>query len=305
MQKRFLLREGFSLLHNSFHRSGYRLLTGCLGAVIFAFGMNTLIVPLDLYTAGLLGYAQMARTLVENALGMSFQLDIANIIYYVLNIPIFYLAFKNLGKRFVLSTILYLSVYSVAAMFIPIPAEPLLDDSITCTLLGALICGAGFGFTLTCGGSLGGIDIVGLALSKQIRWITVGRFGMAANVLLYVCCFFLFSLEVVIYSIIYTAAFCLVVDRFHQQNINLQVLVFTKASDPEVPHRLTEKLGRGCTCWDGKGAYTGDPLHVFCICTSKFELDDLRQSVYEVDPHAFITVQEGVQIYGNYLRKLN
>ncbi|MBR2928507.1 MAG: YitT family protein [Oscillospiraceae bacterium] len=293
------------MLHNSFHRSGYRMLTGCIGAVIFAFGMNTLIVPLDLYTAGLLGYAQVARTLVENALGMTFQVDIANIIYYVLNIPIFYLAFKTLGKHFVVCTILYLSVYSGVSMIIPIPAEPLLDDAITCTLLGALICGAGFGFTLTCGGSLGGIDIVGLAISKKVRWITVGRFGMVANVLLYLSCFFLFSLETVIYSIIYTAAFCLVVDRFHQQNINLQVLIFTKASDPEVPHRLTEKLGRGCTCWDGKGAYTGDPLHVFCICTSKFELDALRQTVYEVDPHAFITVQEGVQIYGNYLRKLN
>ncbi len=293
------------MLHDSLHRSGFRMVTGCIGALIFAFGMNLFIVPLDLYTAGLLGYAQLARTLVENALGTTFQVDIANIIYYVLNIPIFYLAFKTMGRRFVVCTVLYLSVYSVAATFIPIPAAPLLEDTITCTLIGALVCGAGFGLTLTCGGSLGGIDIVGLAISKRVRWITVGRFGMAANVLLYVGCFFLFSLHTVIYSIIYTAAFCLVVDRFHQQNINLQVLIFTKANDPEVPHRLTEKLGRGITCWDGKGAYTGDALHVFCICTSKFELDDLRSSVYEIDPHAFITVQEGVQIYGNYLRKLN
>lgn len=293
------------MLHDSLHRSGFRMVTGCLGAIIFAFGMNTLIVPLDLYTAGLLGYAQLARTLVENALGMTFGIDIANIIYYVLNIPIFYLAFKTMGRRFVVCTVLYLSVYSVAASIIPIPASPLLSDTLTCTLLGALICGAGFGLTLTCGGSLGGIDIVGLSISKKVRWITVGRFGMVANVLLYVSCFFLFALHTVIYSVIYTAAFCLVVDRFHQQNINLQVLIFTKADDPEVPHRLTEKLGRGITCWDGKGAYTGDPLHVFCICTSKYELDDLRHSVYEIDPHAFVTVQEGVQIYGNYVRKLN
>ena len=293
------------MLHDSLHRSGFRMVTGCIGALIFAFGMNLFIVPLDLYTAGLLGYAQLARTLVENALGMTFQVDIANIIYYVLNIPIFYLAFKTMGRRFVVCTVLYLSVYSVAASIIPIPAIPLLDDTITCTLIGALICGVGFGLTLTCGGSLGGIDIVGLAISKKVRWITVGRFGMVANVLLYLSCFFLFSLDTVIYSIIYTAAFCLVVDRFHQQNINLQVLIFTKASDPDVPHRLTEKLGRGVTCWEGMGAYTGDPLHVFCICTSKFELDDLRSSVHEIDPRAFITVQEGVQIYGNYLRKLN
>lgn len=293
------------MLYTSLHRSGFRMLTGCLGAALFAFGMNVLIVPLGLYTAGLLGYAQLLRTLVESALHMTFQVDIANIIYYVMNIPIFFIAYRVLGKRFVGRTVLYLSVYSLVATLIPIPAEPILADSLTCTLLGALVCGAGFGLTLTCGGSLGGLDIVGLAISKRVRWITVGRFGMVANVLLYVCCFFLFPLETVVYSVVYTAAFCLVTDRFHQQNINMQVMIFTKASDPTVPHRLTEKLGRGITCWDGSGAYTGDPLHVFCICTSKYELDDLRQSVHEIDPHAFVTVQEGVQIYGNYARKLS
>lgn len=293
------------MLHDSLHRSGFRMVTGCFGAILFAFGMNTLVVPLGLYSAGLLGYAQLARTLVENITGLAFTFDIATVIYYALNIPIFYLAYKTLGKRFVICTVLYLSVYSIAAFLIPIPAAPVLEDTITCTVLGALLCGAGFGLTLTCAGSLGGIDIVGLALSKRIRWITVGRFGMAANVLLYVCCFFIFELHIVVYSVIYTATFCLVVDRFHQQNINLQVLIVTKADDPTVPHRLTEKLGRGVTCWDGRGAYTGDPLHVFCVCTSKYELDDLRSTVYAIDPHAFITVQEGVQIYGNYVRKLD
>ena len=84
----------------------------------------------------------------------------------------------------------------------------------------------------------------------------------------------------------------------------MQVLVFTKAEDATVPRRLTEKLGRGITCWEGKGAYTDDAVHVFCICTSKFELDELCSSVREIDPRAFITVQEGVQVYGNYIKKL-
>lgn len=293
------------MIYQSLHRNSLRMLTGVVGAVIFAFGMNLFIVPLQLYTAGLLGYAQVARTLVERMLNMSFQIDIANIIYYVLNVPIFYIAFKHLGKRFVVSTVLFLTTYSVVASFIPIPAEPLLDETLTGMLIGALICGCGFGITLTCGGSLGGVDIVGLAISKKVNWLTVGRFGIIANVLLYVGCFFLFDLHTVVYSVIYTVVFCVVTDRFHQQNINMQVLVVTKAKDPAVPHMLAEKLGRGVTCWEGSGAYTGDPLHVFCICTSKYELEDLRQTVLEIDPNAFITVQQGVQIFGNYLRKLS
>ena len=292
------------MLYQSMHRSGFRIVTGALGAILFSFGMNLFIMPLGLYTAGLLGYAQVLRTLLQQSLHLTSQVDIANILYYVMNIPIFYAAYKNLGKHFVVCTLAYTTAYSLSATLIPIPAAPILGDTLTCALLGALICGAGFGLTLTCGGSLGGLDIVGLSICKRIPWLTVGRFGLLVNVLLYTVCFFLFGVEVVIYSVIYTAAFYLVTDRFHQQNINLQVLIFTKAEDPSVPLRLAKTLGRGVTCWDGSGAYTGDPLHVFCICTSKYELEDLRQSVYRVDPHAFITVQEGVQIYGNYTRKL-
>ena len=293
------------MLHTSLHNNGWRLVTGTIGAIIFAFGMNLFIVPLVLYTAGLLGYAQVARTLLETMLGMHFQVDIANIIYYVLNIPIFFVAYKHMGKRFFVYTVLYLTAYSVAASFIPIPAEPLIADTITCTLIGALICGCGFGFTLTCGGSLGGLDIVGLAISKKVRWLTVGRFGILVNGLLYLTCFFLFDLSTVLYSLIYTVAFCMVTDRFHQQNINMQVMIVMKTPGEDVPRRLTEKLGRGVTCWEGSGAYTGDPLRVFWVCTSKYELDDLRETVYSIDPGAFFTVQQGVSIYGNYMRKLD
>ena len=293
------------MLHNSLHNNGFRLVTGTVGSIIFAFGMNLFIVPLVLYTAGLLGYAQVARTLLETVGGMHFQVDIANIIYYVLNIPIFFVAYRHMGKRFFVNTILYLTVYSVAASLIPIPAAPLIDDTITCTLIGALICGCGFGFTLTCGGSLGGLDIVGLAISKKVRWLTVGRFGILVNATLYIACFFLFDLPTVLYSLIYTVAFCMVTDRFHQQNINMQVMIATKAPGEDVPRRLTEKLGRGVTCWEGSGAYTGDPLRVFWVCTSKYELDDLRETVYSIDPGAFFTVQQGVSIYGNYMRKLD
>lgn len=296
---------GASMLQKSLHNSTLRLVTGCFGALLFAIGLNVLVTPLGLYSAGLLGYAQLIRTLIEMATGLEFQVDIATIIYYVMNIPIFYLGYHQVGKRFVWSTVLYLSFYSVVALLIPVPKQPILDDTITCAILGGLICGLGFGLTLTCGGSLGGMDILGVAISKKIQGFTVGRFYMILNAILYTVCLFLFDLPTVIYSLIYAAVYSLAMDRFHQQSINMQALIMTRADDPQAPHRLAEKLGRGVTSWEGLGGYSGEPMHVFCICTSKYELEDLRRSVAEIDPHAFVTVQEGVHIYGNYAKRLN
>ena len=64
-------------------------------------------------------------------------------------------------------------------------------------------------------------------------------------------------------------------------------------------------MGRGVTWWEGVGAYTGEGVHVLCVCLSKYEIEALFHTVHEMDPHAFITLQEGVRIYGNFLKKLD
>ena len=65
-----------------------------------------------------------------------------------------------------------------------------------------------------------------------------------------------------------------------------------------------EKLGRGVTYWKGTGAYTGSDLHVLTVCLSKFEIEELIRGLHTIDPNAFVTVQEHVRVYGNFLRKI-
>ena len=132
----------------------------------------------------------------------------------------------------------------------------------------------------------------------------MGRFSLTFNVFLYAACLILFDPEVAIYSVIYNFFTTMVLDRMHQQNINVQALIFTRGDERALGHFVMEKLGRGVTYWQGTGAYTGEDLHVLCVCLSKYEIEELRHAVHSVDPHAFLTVQEGVRIYGNYQRKV-
>ena len=94
------------------------------------------------------------------------------------------------------------------------------------------------------------------------------------------------------------------VDRAHQQGINVQLMIFTRDEDPELPRRIMKELNRGVTYWEGMGAYTGKPIRVMCVAVSKFEVEDLRRIVIELDPHAFFIVQEGVRIEGHFIRKI-
>lgn len=293
------------MLYTTLHNRILRLVLAVLGELIAAAALNLFIVPLSLYTGGLLGFCQLVRTLLQDFLGVSFgAYDIAGVLYFLLNIPLLMIGYRNLGRGLAVRTIICTVSYSVFYSIIPIPTQPIVDDYLTACLLGGILTGIGSGIVLTCGGSGGGLDIVGLCLSKRGSHVTVGKFSLAFNAFLYTACLILFIPQVAIYSVIYNFFSAMVLDRTHQQNVSVQALIFTKGDENAMARFIIEQLGRSVTYWNGTGAYTGEGVHVLCVCLSKFEIEELVHTVHTMDPHAFVTTQEGTRIYGNFQRRL-
>ena len=294
------------MFYTTLHHRWLRLAVAVLGELLCAAALNLFIVPLGLYTGGLLGLCQVIRTLLQDQLGILFgTYDIAGILYYLLNVPILLFAYKTLGRGLVIRTLICTTAYSLFYSIVPTPAVPLLDDTLTACLLGGILTGIGSGIVLTCGCSGGGLDIVGLCLSKRGSQFTVGKFSLSFNAVLYTACALLFSPTVAIYSVIYNYFTAIVLDRTHQQNVSVQAMIFTKEDESALGRFVMDKLGRGVTWWNGTGAYTGQPVHVLFVCLSKYEIEELRHAVHAIDPHAFLVVQEGVQVDGNFHRKLD
>ena len=293
------------MLNTAMHRPRLRMLACILGELIAAFSLNYFIVPLGLYSGGSMGVCQLIRTLLQIWGGLSFgDYDIAGILYFLSNIPILLYARGILGRKFVLKTVVCTMAFSLFYSVIPAPSTMVVNDTLTACLLGGILTGVGSGLVLTCGGSGGGLDVIGLCLSKKGSRFTVGRFSMTFNAFLYALCLILFTPETAIYSVIYNFASAMVVDKAHQQNISVQALIFTRAGERELGRVIMDELGRGVTWWEGVGAYTGENVHVLCVCLSKYEIEELFHTVHEMDPHAFITLQEGVRIYGNFQKML-
>lgn len=296
---------GTVMLYNTLHNRWLRLVAAVVGELIAAAALNLFIVPLSLYTGGLMGVCQLIRTLLNTYLGINFgAYDIAGILYFLLNVPILLVAYRTLGRGLVVKTLICTVSYSLFYSIIPIPSAPIIDDYLTACLLGGILAGVGSGIVLTCGGSGGGLDIVGLCLSKRGSAFTVGKFSLTFNVFLYTACLILFSPEVAIYSVIYNFFTSMVLDRMHQQNVSVQALIFTKGDQDALARFIIEQLHRSVTYWNGIGAYTKEGVHVLCVCLSKYEIEELLHTVRTIDPHAFLTVQEGTHIYGNFQRKV-
>ena len=286
------------VIHNRWARIGVAV----LGTLLSAVAINLFITPQNLYASGVLGMCQVIRTLLARV-GITASFDLAGVLYLIVNIPLIVLAWKTLGRKFVILMMICVASNSLFVAIVPIPATPIIDDKLTSCMLGGILNGFAGGLILTCGGSTGGLDTIGMYLSQKGKG-TVGKFALVFNAVLYAVCAALFSLPVALYSAIYSVLCSVFVDRLHQQNIAVQVLIFTRENSDELKKYIVNKVGRGVTYWTGYGGFTDKPVQVLCVCLNKYEIASLRQAMAEIDPHAFVIVDEGVSTTGNFERHL-
>jgi uncharacterized membrane-anchored protein YitT (DUF2179 family) len=154
------------------------------------------------------------------------------------------------------------------------------------------------------GGSGGGMDIIGLYYVKSRNKSGVGQVSLAVNVVLYIICTVLFDLTTAIYSIIVAVTDSVAIDRLHTQNINVEVMIISKKDMSGFQAEFMSQLGRGITKWNFTGAYTNENSEILYIILSKYEVNQLKHMLRKYDPDAFIVVNEGVRVDGNYQKKL-
>lgn len=136
------------LVHNRWARVGAAL----FGSLLLALAINLFIVPQHLYTSGLLGLCQVIRTLLDTKLGIRFSnFDLAGTLYLLANLPLLLLAYKTMGRTFVVKLALCTVSNSLFLSIIPIPAEPIIPDMLTSCLVGGILAGFSNGLVLTCG----------------------------------------------------------------------------------------------------------------------------------------------------------
>lgn len=274
-----------------------------MGTFLFALGVNLFIVPAGLYNGGFMGIAQIIRTLLVEYTPFTMKsIDIAGIINFVINIPLLILAYLKMGKRFFEKTIFGMIFLTLFLTIIKSPSVPIVDEELTACIVGGILAGFGTGIMLRAGGSGGGLDILGMYVTKIKPGFSVGKISMFVNFGVYLLCAVLFNIKVVIYSVIYTVFVSIVMDRAHYQNINTSVMIFTKKEG--VANAIIKEMKRGVTNWDGKGAYTNENTTVLITVISKYEITRLRKVVYDIDPNAFMILNSGLDVYGNFEKRL-
>lgn len=274
------------------------------GNLIYAVSINTLITPMSLYNGGFLGIAQLMRHLFVNVMHIPFPptMDITGVIYFLMNVPLFFYAYKAIGLKFSLKSLLSIGLSSLCLTIVPVPSQPLFQDVLTCCVVAGVIGGVGSGMILRGGSSTGGSDIIGVCMSKTHPNMSVGKLNVMVNLFVYGTCFLVFNVQIAVYSFIYTTIRSNFMDRMHTQNINTKVMIFTKVDG--IGKKIALELGHGVTMWEGKGAYTDEDVHVLDVAITKYEVSQLKSIVLSEDPRAFMMFSDGESITGNFKKHI-
>ena len=273
-----------------------------LGSILFCIAVNIFIVPNHLYTGGVLGIAQLIRSITKELFNIKNSYDYSGIIYYLINIPLFILAFRNLGKSFFARTVFAVTLQAILLSLIP--TKLLIENNVlTNALVGGILGGIGVGLTLNSGASTGGSDIIGLVLAKKNNNVSVGKLGLIINVVVYSIAGLMYGLETMIYSIIYAVCDSLMIDKMHEQNICSTAFIFCKKNPKRVNDYIKNELKRDFTYWDAKGGYDDSRTYIIYTALTKYELIKLERYLKKFDDHMFMIKSIGVGIKGEFEKK--
>ena len=264
-----------------------------IGVFLYVLAMNMFISPANLYTGGVTGIAQLIIAFASSAFGI--QLSLGGLIF-LLNVPLLYLAWRSIGKRFAVLSILTVVLQSIILELVPMGKFS--DDILLNAVFGGVLIGVGVGMILKIGASTGGTDIVFQYLSMKFN----GSFGKYSFAIIILIAGLTQGWETALYTIISIYITSVVIDKIHTVHQNLTLYIVTSKED-EMIKSLQQQLYRGITILEGRGAYSKNDKSVLMMVLSSYELYEALAVIKMVDEQAFTNVVQSEMVQGYFVKK--
>lgn len=271
------------------HLKNYSLII--LGAGIFAFGLNYIIIPQHLFEGGATGL-----TLITYYL---FKIPVS-LMNLLINIPLFILYWRIFGAKTLYSSILGTFAVSIwLAIFENIPLSLNLEgDLLISSLLAGICMGVGLGIIFNAGGTTGGTDIVARILHKYTG-ISIGRLMLTIDSCVLGLIVLVFKdIRMVTYTLIFVFIASRVIDLIGEGGYSGKGFIIVSPKAKELAQRINRDLNRGVTLLNGQGFYSESPVKVIYCVVGRNEMQEMKHIIQEIDPHAFTTITDAHEIMG-------
>ena len=262
-----------------------------VGSAIFSVGFAFFLQPNDLSPGGISGLS----LIIVELLGFGS----VGTVSILINMPLFLLGGVKIGRQFFAGSLLGMILSSLLIdAFAALGLAPM--DPLLAVLYGGVICGLGLGIVFAAGTSTGGSDILVRLLKLRYRNVPIGEISMSFDAVVVILAGLVFQdLHKALYTGI-TVFICgkavdAVVYRFDYSKV---ALIITREHEA-VARTIGTRLDRGATYLYAQGSYTGEDGKVVLAAVRKQQIAELKELVMEIDPNAFVIVQEAHQVLGD------
>src|SRR5690625_265275 len=270
-----------------------RLFIVIFGSLLIAVSLNFFLINANVFASGFTGAAQLVSSIFSDFVGVNVS---TGLLLFLFNIPVLILGWIKIGRSFTIYSIISVIFSSMFLQFLPIIS--ISDDILLNAVFGGVIGGVGVGIVLKIGASTGGMDIVAMVLSRMYDK-PIGIYFFVLNGIIVVMAGSLYNLENALYTIVALYVSTVVIDSLHTRHEKLTVMIITDKAEA-IQEAIYEKMIRGITVLQAKGAYSGEERKMLYLVITRYELYELEKIISTIDENAFTNIVETVDVFGKF-----
>jgi uncharacterized membrane-anchored protein YitT (DUF2179 family) len=266
----------------------WNLILISFGSALCAISINGILIPHEFLSTGFVGLA-LAIHYFFSALPLSW-------IYFLLNIPLFAVAWRIVGKRFLFYSLAGMLIFSCTVQWIHVSVP--VQDKMLSALLAGVITGTGSGIILRSLGSGGGLDILSVMILQRFS-IRLGSTSLVFNTIVLTGGALLFTLERALYTLVFAFVSSYMLNVVVTGLSQRKMVYIISPKWKEISEKIMHEIGRGLTIIKGKGGYTDrDEQIIYTVITFR-EFVELKRMIRRLDPSAFLVVTDTLEVMGH------
>jgi uncharacterized membrane-anchored protein YitT (DUF2179 family) len=270
-----------------------RALLVIMGAIITAYGLETVLIPNNVSDGGVTGLSIVGSKLFGLPLG---------VLIAVLNIPFVFLGYKQIGTSFAIYSIIGIVSLATGTILMHHLTPIIEGDTLLITVVGGIIIGFGMGLALRNGGALDGIDMLAVLLSRKLPFGTSDLI-LFLNMFVFIVVSIVFGFQGAILSAI---AYYIASKVIHivEEGLSGSKTFKIITNEPELMvEKIRENLGRGATYNVVEGGYSNEKFKEINCVINRLEDSKMKEIINEIDENAFVIVYDVAEVKGGNFKK--
>lgn len=269
------------------------------GSVLMAVSIRMFTAPNHIAPGGVSGISTVVNYLSGWPIGM---------LTLLFNVPIFVFAFLEIGYKLVIKSAVATVILAFAIDLIGLVVHPYSGSQMLAAIFGGCIEGMGLSLIFMRGATTGGTDLIARLLGRHLRFLSIGRLMRAVD-------FVIVAFAAVVYRGIDNALYAFIAIFVSTQLVDSilygtdigtgKMLLIVSDKSRQIAQEIISNVDRGVTLLDGRGAYSGKEGEVILTAVRRYEVAQVKDIVYAMDPRAFIIVGDAGEISGEGFRSFH